>query len=94
MCIGLLPAIHLLKLADACPFDGAGGWGAVQRKSWGGTATCPQLLCGDGPHSPRRLLRFVCLLLRRTRGHGLEEKYLGTGHNSEGAYGLRLHSRT
>lgn len=75
LCIfGSLPAVHLLQLADAGPFDrGGGGW-VVKRKSRGATATCPQLLSRDGPHGPRGLLLWlVFLLFRSTRGHSLEQ---------------------
>lgn len=78
MFFGSLPAVHLLELADACPFNRGGRWGVVKRKSGGATATCPQLLGGDCPHSPRRLLlRLVCLLFRSTGGHSLEGEHLG-----------------
>lgn len=79
MFLGSLPAVHLFQLADARPFDRCGGWGVVKRQRGGATASRPQLLCGDCPHGPRRLLlRFVCLLFRSAGGHGLEREQLGS----------------
>lgn len=71
--MGSLPPIHLFQLADAGPFDRCGGWRVVKRQGGGAAAACPQLLSGDCPHGPRRLLLgLVCLLFRSTGGHGLE----------------------
>lgn len=70
-----LPAIHLFKLADAGPFDRCGGRRVVERQGGGVAASSPQLLSGDCPHSPRRLLlRLVFVLFRSSRGHGLESE--------------------
>ena len=78
MFLTLLPAIHFFELADAGPFDGRGGWGVVQRQGGGAAASCPQLLSGDSPHSPRcLLLGFFFGLFRRGRGNGLEKEQLG-----------------
>lgn len=63
----LLPAVHLLQLADVGSFDRCRGGGVVERQGGGVAGLRPQLIGWDGPHAAGGLLLFLllCLLLLR-----------------------------